>query len=182
MQKAIGALILLLVLFLSGTVMAYGAAEVTINELIENAKELDGREVTIQGEVIGEAMEREDYCWININDTTNAIGIWLKKEEADKITRYGSYKNIGDTVQVTGVFNRACREHGGEADLHGEEIRILEKGHPALETLSKSRIIAGGILTLIVLAVFVCFCLNSSKTGFIISLKKSSRTHHGKGD
>lgn len=122
-----------------------------INTLIENAKELDGKEVTVQGEAIGERMDRGDFTWININDGTNAIGIWLSKSDADKILNYGNYKYKGDTVKITGIFNRACTEHGGEADVHNNSIEIVKLGYQVTEQISSVKIITAIVLAIIAL-------------------------------
>jgi len=128
------------------------AIRTDINALIENAKELDGKEVTVQGEAIGERMDRGDYSWVNINDGTNAIGLWIEKSEAEKITCYGTYKFKGDMVHVTGIFYRACSEHGGEADLHGGSVVIAEEGYyvaekiPFLKKISTAALAACGLV------------------------------------
>lgn len=154
MCKYIQALILVfaLIVSLSINVKAEENTEITdINTLIENAKELDGQEVTVQGEAIGERMDRGDYSWVNINDGTNAIGIWLIKSDADKILNYGNYKYKGDTVKITGIFNRACTEHGGEADLHNDSIEIVKQGYQVTEQISSVKIITAIVLVLIAL-------------------------------
>ena len=76
----------------------------SLNDLIENGKTFDKKEVTVKGEAIGEALERKDYTWINISDTTNAMGIYMTKEDADKVKTYGGYSKIGDTIQVSGTI------------------------------------------------------------------------------
>lgn len=139
-----------------------------LNTLIENAKEMDGQEVTVQGEVIGECMDRGDYSWININDGTNAMGVWLSKSEAEKVLNYGNYKYKGDTVKITGVFNRACAEHGGESDLHSNSIEIVEQGHRVNEQLSSVKIV-----TAIVLAGFATLMLLGSLK--FIKVKKTTQ-------
>jgi hypothetical protein len=77
--------------------------------------------------------------------------------EADKIKFYGDYKNIGDTVTITGVFYRACKEHGGEADFHARSIEIAEKGHSVDVPISIPKIIAAAILSVITLFLFVVY-------------------------
>jgi hypothetical protein len=133
---------------------------IEINNLIENAKELDGQEVLVEGEAIGEEMERGDFSWVNINDGTNAIGVWLKNNDAEKITFYGSYKFKGDTVKVSGIFHRACAEHGGEADLHNMSFEIAEVGHPVNEQVPKAKIIAASVLSISALLLFLYFIRN----------------------
>ena len=119
---------------------------VELNYLIENAKQLDGQQVTVQGEAIGERMDRGDYSWVNINDGTNAMGIWISKSDAEEILHYGNYKNKGDIVKITGTFNRACVEHGGEADLHSGVVIIVQEGHIVNEQISTLKIIITIIL------------------------------------
>lgn len=119
----------------------------TINDLVEGAKKLDGQEVTIQGEAIGERMDRGEFSWVNVNDGTNAIGVWIKRSDAKTIAYYGDYKNKGDIVEITGLFNRACKEHGGEADLHNTSLYIVEVGHQVKESISSAKIITTVIIT-----------------------------------
>ncbi|MEA5026993.1 MAG: hypothetical protein VB012_04960 [Erysipelotrichaceae bacterium] len=118
----------------------------TINELIENAVSLDGTNVTIEGEAIGEILERGEYSWININDKTNAIGVWIKTSDAQKITYFGDYKNQGDTVRITGTFYNACSEHGGDTDIHAASIEIIQTGNAVSENISPIKILSAGIL------------------------------------
>jgi hypothetical protein len=146
MRKYIKALIIVLLLTAPLSVNVKAESFIDINELIENAKELDGQEVTVQGEAIGESMDRGNYSWININDGTNAIGIWLSKSDAEKVLNFGNYKNIGDTVKITGIFYRACKEHGGEADLHSNSLEIVEKGYRVKEHITSVKIISVAIL------------------------------------
>ena len=153
MRKYIKALIIVLLLTAPLSVNVKAESLIDINELIENAKELDELEVTVQGEAIGESMDRGNYSWININDGTNAIGIWLKKSDADKVFHYGNYKNIGDTVKITGIFHRACVEHGGEADLHSNSLEIVKGGYQVKETIVIAKVIS--VIVLIPLALFM---------------------------
>lgn len=126
---------------------------IDINDLIEHAKTMDGREVIVQGEAIGERMDRGDYSWVNINDGTNAVGLWLKKSEAEKVATFGNYKNKGDTIQVTGVFYRACNEHGGETDFHAESISIVKNGDLVKRKVPYSKVIAA--ITLCIIAIIL---------------------------
>ena len=127
---------------------------ITVNDLIEQSVSLDNTEVTIQGEVIGEAIERGEYAWININDTTNAIGVWIKKSDTDNIRRYGDYKRKGDIIIITGVFHRACPEHGGDVDIHCANIEIVETGYNIKEHISAYKI-AAALISILTSAVTV---------------------------
>ena len=114
MSKTFKALIVVLFLTVSLPSPVYAADIYGINDLVEHAAALDGTEVTVtEKRAIGEAMERGEYAWVNLSDGTNAIGIWLPLTEAKLITYFGDYKNKGDSVRITGIFNRACADHGG---------------------------------------------------------------------
>ena len=154
MCKCIKTLIFTFVLMFSLSLNVKAEDTVELNNLIENAKQLDGQEVTVQGEAIGERMDRGDYSWININDGTNAMGIWLSKEDAEKILNYGNYKNKGDIVKITGTFQRACVEHGGEADIHNSVVEIVQEGNIVYEHISTVK-----IMITIILVAFASFGL-----------------------
>lgn len=124
------------------------------NDLIENAKALDGKFVEIKGEAIGESMKRGAYTWINISDGSNAVGIWLKNQEVDKVKTYGSYKFMGDTIKIAGTFNRACSVHGGDMDIHGGSLTIVETGHKVDHPLSKWKLKEATSLAIITLILF----------------------------
>jgi len=98
------------------------------SELIGNAKEHDGKPVTFTGEAIGDIMLRGEFAWVNINDGDNALGIWMSAALAKEINFTGSYKTRGDKVEVTGIFHRACSEHGGDLDIHAQSLRKLGDG------------------------------------------------------
>lgn len=97
-------------------------------ELINNAEQYDGKTVEYEGEAVGEVMRRGAYAWVNINDGANAIGIWLLNSLLSEVNFTGSYKTAGDRLKVKGKFNRACRIHGGDLDIHAEEIIKIKSG------------------------------------------------------
>ena len=115
------------------------AQPISSTELINNAKQYDGKIVTYEGEVIGDIMKRGDYAWVNINDGSNAIGIWMSDSLVKTITYTGSYKSKGDVIEITGVFNRACPEHGGDLDIHAQTIRKTDAGRVILEKLNTGK-------------------------------------------
>jgi hypothetical protein len=116
------------VIFSSLTVLA-SEAITPVSELIDRGREYNSKVVNIQGEAIGELLERGEYSFVNINDGTSAMGIYLKTTDGDMIKYYGDYHNIGDSVRVTGVFNRACKEHGGDMDIHCDSIAVVSNGY-----------------------------------------------------
>lgn len=147
---------------------ASAADSFTVNELIENTYKYDGRMVVLEGEAIGEVLERGEYSWINVSDGSNAIGFWLETTEAGKIAFFGDYKHIGDTVRITGTFSRNCPEHGGDVDIHCKTLEIVKKGIVVEERIDLQKIVVGGILflaMLITLFVSNSFRHNPTKTG-----------------
>lgn len=127
MAKKITAIIACLTVFFVIKLPVH-ANEFDLNTLVSNAKDYDQHLVTIQAEVIGEALERGSHTWININDTTNAIGVWAPTEMISQINIYGDYFHTGDVINVQGYFNHSCLEHGGEMDIHAIEIRVVKQG------------------------------------------------------
>ncbi|ADQ08060.1 conserved hypothetical protein [Caldicellulosiruptor hydrothermalis 108] len=119
------------------------AKPIDSNTLINNAFKYDGKVVEFQGEAIGEIMKRGDFAWVNIHDGNNAIGIFMKYEDAKKIKYLGRYRVKGDIVYVKGIFNRACKEHGGDLDIHAYQIKILKRGYEIEEKVDKTRLAIG---------------------------------------
>lgn len=131
------------------------AGPITSTELINNAKQYDGQTVTYSGEVIGDVMARGEYVWVNVNDSVNAVGIWASKDLTKDIVYKGTYNITGDIVEVKGVFNRSCKQHGGDLDIHAETLMKLKDGCliPEEMDLAKARhaVIFGIILVLVLL-------------------------------
>lgn len=126
--KQITKIIFLSSIFYLLSSVCYADEVVSSAELINNAKEYDDKIVSYKGEVIGDIMLRKGFSWINVNDGISAIGIWSDKNLIKDILYTGSYKSRGDIVKVKGVFHRACIEHGGDLDIHIEELAIIETG------------------------------------------------------
>lgn len=151
-------LILIFLISILFTVTCVASDNITkINDLIEKSASLNNTEITVQGEVIGEALERGEYAWININDTTNAIGIWVKQSDVDRIKFYGDYKHKGDIVKVTGVFYKSCPEHGGDVDIHSTNIEIIKTGYEVTEEISHTKVIVTSVLFIAMLILFMIF-------------------------
>ncbi len=130
------------------------AQPVSSKELINNARQYDGKTVVYQGETIGDIMVRGEYAWINVNDGENAIGIWVNKKTAGDIRYTGTYKTKGDLVEISGIFNRSCKEHGGDLDIHASSLQIIKEGFSINEQLScgKARLAIGcGIILFLAL-------------------------------
>ena len=81
-------------------------------------------------------MVRGEYAWINVNDGQNAVGIWVNKNLTEDILYAGNYKFKGDGLEITGIFHRACPEHGGDLDIHAQGLRKIRPGRQTLEKLN----------------------------------------------
>jgi len=125
------------------------------SELINNAKQYDGKTVSYSGEIIGDIMIRKEHAWVNVNDGKNAIGIWIKKELIKDIIYTGSYNAKGDLVEITGVFHRSCVEHGGDLDIHAQTITKISSGNKTPHSVNKKEInlilFLSGIITVVFL-------------------------------
>mgnify|MGYP001766669390 CR=1 FL=1 len=121
--------------------------------LINQAKEYDGKTVTYAGELIGEIMRRGEFAWVNISDGEHSIGVWINAALLKDINFTGNFKTRGDTVEVTGVFYRACPEHGGDLDIHAQGLRKLASGRMVGEKLNSDK------LTLIIVLLVALPCI-----------------------
>jgi len=129
------------------------------SELIQNAQKYDGKLITYSGEVIGDVMLRGEFAWVNINDGQNALGVWTRAALAEEIKFTGNYKSRGDRLEVTGIFHRACLEHGGDLDIHAQSLRKVEKGRMVQEKLNFDKvnlafILLGALLFIWILTLF----------------------------
>lgn len=137
-QKQITQIIILVSGYWFLVTLSY-AQPVSSAELINNAKLYDGRPVTYEGEVIGEVMARGEFAWINLHDGKNAIGVWLPKDLTKDMLYAGSYRAKGDWILVTGTFQRACPDHGGDLDIHAQAIKKINSGRLIKEKLNPNK-------------------------------------------
>ena len=134
------------------------AADVTaVNELVDRSLQWNGKTVTIEGEAIGEMLPRGDCAWVNVNDGTNAIGVWMPLADAKKSGVYGDYHHTGDTLRVTGTFSRDCAEHGGDVDIHSVSVRLVKAGGEVEHPVSRGKkAAAAGLSAAALLAALFC--------------------------
>ncbi len=133
-------------------VRSLGYAQVVSGaELINNARQYEGKTISYRGEVVGDMMLRGDYAWVNLNDGSAAVGVWARKADLGGVRFLGGHQVRGDIVEVRGVFNRSCLEHGGDLDIHAREIKIITPGVCLLQVPDKSKIFWGIGSSLVVL-------------------------------
>ena len=140
------------------------AEPVSSTELIEKAKEYNNKVVEFQGEVIGDIMPRGDFAWVNINDGKRAIGVFgMKDRILSVVGNKGDYKHKGDTVLVRGVFHRACPEHGGDLDIHLQDIIKIRSGFCVPHQLGVSKMIYAFWLSIAALGLAILAALKAKK-------------------
>jgi hypothetical protein len=163
LRSAAAVVLVMLVAAAVGPAVGIGTARaedtVQISSLIENMQKYDGRVVTIQGEAIGDFMVRGVNAWITVNDdayskasieeggelvgmSNSGIGVWIPEQQGRQIGTFGGWKNKGTIVRVTGVFHRACPEHGGDTDIHADLVEVIQQGHPFSKPFKWAELIA----------------------------------------
>lgn len=125
--------------------------------LIENGKSYDQKQVVYEGEVIGDIMRRGDFAWINVNDGSNAMGVFINYSDIDKITNTGTYKSTGDIIRVKGIFHRACPEHGGDMDIHASSLEVIKPGTPITHIIPIYKAVLGIIFPLLSLLLYILY-------------------------
>jgi hypothetical protein len=96
-------------------------------EIVQEADQLDGRTVPLAGEAIGDKMRADsEHVWINVLGDGIAVGVYIPDELAEPVTGLGDYDRVGDRVNVEGVVNVACEQHGGDLDVHAVRLDVLE--------------------------------------------------------
>ena len=126
--------------------ITYAHAAVSSSDLINHSKDHDGKTVIYEGEIIGDKMERGEYIWLNVNDGLNAIGVFAKNSLAKSVKYCGNYGILGDKLEISGVFNRTCLEHGGDMDIHAVDMRIIAPGKRVPETVNPGKIKSACVL------------------------------------
>ncbi len=131
-------------LLLSSTPVFADAPLIKLSELYSNSKSYDGKTLRLRGEILSIKIKKEGGYFLQLNDdpyvqksisegarpsgTNISIAIFVRPEHAEKIKNYGDYLTKGDIVEVEGVFNLTCSEHGGETDFHVTDLKILRYG------------------------------------------------------
>jgi hypothetical protein len=144
--------------------------EVNSASLVENASAWNGRTIAFKGEAIGEAMVRGKMAWIHLNDDAymwknieegaqlggynSGHAIWVSADLAMKMRYFGDFKHEGDVVRIVGTFNAACRQHGGDMDIHASTLEIVRVGHPVHDAFNTSRAILAGFLLAVAVALY----------------------------
>jgi hypothetical protein len=125
-------LLTVILLALCSPASALAAEEpLTPGDIVEDAHVYDDASVWMQGEAIGESLRADaEHRWANVLGGGVALGVYMPSEMAEEIAHFGDYRTFGDTVAIRGLVNVSCPQHGGEFDMHAEELVIVESGGP----------------------------------------------------
>lgn len=131
----------------------------------------NGKAITFHGEAIAEAMVRGENAWIHLNDDAymarnveegaalggynSGVAVWLPASLTEQIDTYGDYQHQGAIVEVEGIFNGACREHGGDLDIHAASLKVLLPGHVVVEPVHPWKAVLAVVLSAAAVAFFV---------------------------
>lgn len=130
-------------------------APLTPAEAVALALESDGAPATVHGEALGEALAAPGgKRWVNIGREGTAIGVVMTAEQAAEVPRFGLYRQRGATLEVSGVLNSACDEHGGDLDLHADTVSVLDEGGAIVDPLHPGKLWLAGASATIALALW----------------------------
>lgn len=136
---------------------------VTLNQLVEESGKYDGEAVIVNGEALVEIMERGKDAWVNINDGSNAMGVFMSLEEARKIKSFGEYHTIGDKIEIEAIFNRSCKAHGGDMELHLIKYRTIIPGYNRVTQINTQNLFIAIGLTIITISMAFYYMLVSGQ-------------------
>jgi hypothetical protein len=139
------------------------ADSVKICDLIKDALSYDGKRVVVGGEAVGHLMKRGDFIWVNINDGTNALGIWTTFDLAKDIRYLGKHSITGDKLRAEGIFHLKCPSHGGDTDMHADKITLIERGSPRVLTHDPQKVNIIIFLTAILACLYIIKILKRTR-------------------
>ena len=134
------------ILALPAVALASGSGTISSEELIENSDRYNERKVRYRGEVVGDILRRRGgYAWIAVNDDpygrrptrryaelkggNTGLGVFCREEQLEDVEHLGSYREVGDLVEVEGTFYKASPEHGGDLCIVADHVEVILKGH-----------------------------------------------------
>lgn len=120
------------------------AVDATGADLVSMTSGLDGQTVTFEGEVVSEALAGgREHVWLNVLSDGVAIGVWMPEAMAGQVEEFGRWSHDGDIVRITGVLNEACDTHGGDLDVHAEELTVLTAGTARSHSVEYWKLVPG---------------------------------------
>ncbi len=144
---------------------ATGTEPVGSATLVDRPAAYDGSRVDFEGEAIAAPMPRAGGTWLHLNDDAYArshvlegaglggynsgMPVWVPGEGAAAVKTFGDHRHVGDLVRVSGTFNAACAEHGGDMDIHATELVVSAPGrrvHDPVDPWKLPAVVVMGLL------------------------------------
>lgn len=121
------------------------AQEFAVSQLLAESPELSGREITIEGELVGDYGFRGDgWMWTQLNDDVYVdhplrdgiapaggnigVGVRIPSDLAEGLDHPGGYHHRGPVVRVTGIWRHHDPDRQGESYLDVESLAVIEAG------------------------------------------------------
>jgi hypothetical protein len=159
-------LAVLVVLFIIGVpAVAWAQSTVDVGELQKLAETLNGRSITVTGELIGDYGFRNDgSMWTQLNEdsyvydpvqddgalTGANVGVAVRIPHgiAESLDPPGGYRVRGPVVKVTGTWWYHDANRGGESYLDVFELEVVEPGRELVEHPNYVVLLTGAALVI----------------------------------
>lgn len=142
---------------------AWGTEEATVFELIESGAEMQGQEVVVTGELVGDYGFRNDgWMWTQLNGDAyvaapireggpaaggnTGIGIRMPHAMGEGLDPPGGYRQRGPVVRVTGAWRYHDPQRQGESYLEAQTLVVIERGRPLHQRPNAITIALGAVL------------------------------------
>jgi hypothetical protein len=136
--------------------VALAEANTTIIGLTNAGPQLDGQEVTVQGEAVGDILVAEKgFRWLMVQDGGASISVLMNERDASKVTRLGRYGQIGTHLEITGEFHVDCADHDGLTDVHATQVTIIDEGTMVESRFNARKLEIGALLVIVGLCLLV---------------------------
>jgi len=160
---------LLRLLFLAVLMMPAAPAlaqEVGVSQLLAESPDWSGREITIDGELVGDYGFRGDgWMWTQLNDDSYVdhptreginpvggnigVGVRVPSDLAVGLDHPGGYHHRGPVVRITGIWRHHDPGRQGESYLDVESLAVIQPGRALDEGVVWWTVIVGSGLALV---------------------------------
>jgi len=121
------------------------AQEIAVSELLADSPNLSGREVTLEGELVGDyGFRGNGWMWTQLNDDVYVdhpirdgvapvggnvgVGVRIPSGLAEGLDPPGGYHHRGPVVLVTGIWRHHDPDRQGESYLDVESLSVIQAG------------------------------------------------------
>jgi hypothetical protein len=135
---------------------ALAEPDTTIVGLTNAGRQLEGQDVTFQGEVVGDILNAEKgYKWLMLQDGGATISVLVAEHEVAKVAHLGRYGQVGTRLEITGEFQVDCPDHDGLTDVHANRVVVIDEGFETESSFTARELEIGALLILVGLCLLV---------------------------